>query len=103
MQLKVVLLPDPFGPMRPRISPSSTAKATSLMARKPPNLLVRPETLSIGTGAASPVASGRRAPPCTRGQGSAGVGVPFRERQHRIDGLQRGRPGDLGLALHILH
>ena len=32
MQLKVVLLPEPFGPIRPRISPSFTSKETSLTA-----------------------------------------------------------------------
>ena len=51
MQLKIVLLPEPFGPMRPRISPSSTAKETSLTAEKPPNLFVRPETRSIAIAA----------------------------------------------------
>src|SRR5256885_16424618 len=52
MQLKVVLLPDPFGPIRPRISPSFTSKETSFTARRAPNLLVRPDTLSIGMGGA---------------------------------------------------
>ena len=51
MQLKVVLFPEPFGPMRPRISPSSTAKDTSLTAKKPPNFFVRPETRSIAIAA----------------------------------------------------
>ena len=49
MQLKIVLLPEPFGPIRPRISPSSTSKETSLTAVKPPNVLVRPETRSMAT------------------------------------------------------
>src|SRR5687767_12770718 len=48
MQLKIVLLPDPFGPIRPRISPSFTSNETSLTARRAPNLFERPETLSIG-------------------------------------------------------
>ena len=48
MQLKVVLLPDPFGPIRPRISPSSTANETSWTARKAPNRFESPDTLSIG-------------------------------------------------------
>ena len=47
MQLKIVLLPDPFGPMRPRISPSETSNDTSLTAVKPPKRLVSPETLNI--------------------------------------------------------
>src|SRR5438067_187761 len=50
MQLKVVLLPEPFGPIRPRISPSFTSKETSFTARRAPNLLVRPETVSTGMG-----------------------------------------------------
>ena len=50
MQLKVVLLPDPFGPIRPRISPSSTANETSWTARKAPNRFESPDTLSIGMG-----------------------------------------------------
>src|SRR5271163_4873255 len=46
MQLKSVVLPEPFGPMTPRISPSSTANETSLTAATPPKRLLRPETLS---------------------------------------------------------
>ena len=45
MQLKVVLLPEPFGPIRPRISPSLTSNETFETAVKPPNVLVRPETV----------------------------------------------------------
>src|SRR5512136_690365 len=36
MQLKIVVLPEPFGPMRPKISPFSTWKVTSFTARSPP-------------------------------------------------------------------
>src|ERR1700759_1415751 len=46
--LKIVLLPDPFGPIRPRISPFSTVNDTLLTARKPPNRLTRPSTASTG-------------------------------------------------------
>src|SRR5437764_15383334 len=46
IRLKVVLLPEPFGPIRPRISPSATSKETFLTARKPSKLLVSPSTLS---------------------------------------------------------
>jgi hypothetical protein len=45
--LKVVLLPDPFGPIRPRISPSASRKLTFETAAKPPKRLVRPLTSSI--------------------------------------------------------
>src|SRR5690348_8740041 len=48
IRLNVVLLPEPFGPIRPRISPSATSKETLLTARKPSKLLVRPSTSSIG-------------------------------------------------------
>src|SRR3954469_18170165 len=47
MQLNVVLLPEPLGPIRPRISPSFTSNETLLTARSAPNRLVRPETLNI--------------------------------------------------------
>src|ERR1700761_1822307 len=38
-QLKNVDLPAPFGPMRPMISPSSTARSAPATARKVPNAL----------------------------------------------------------------
>ena len=44
--LKIVLLPEPFGPIRPRISPCSTLNDTLLTAMKPPNRLTRPSTTS---------------------------------------------------------
>ena len=50
MQLNVVLLPEPLGPMRPRISPSSTSNDTFDTAVKPSNILVRPETVRSATG-----------------------------------------------------
>src|SRR5712692_8739360 len=46
-QLKQVVLPEPFGPMRPRISPSCTSKETALSAVKPPKRLVSRVTVSI--------------------------------------------------------
>ena len=52
MQLKIVLLPEPFGPIRPRISPSSTSNETLETAVKPSNILVRPETERRATGRA---------------------------------------------------
>src|SRR5215475_7870744 len=44
--LKIVLLPDPFGPIRPRISPFSTLNDTLLTAVKPPKRFTRPFTTS---------------------------------------------------------
>ena len=49
MQLKVVLLPEPLGPIRPRISPSLTSNETLETAVKPSNFLVRPETERMTT------------------------------------------------------
>jgi hypothetical protein len=40
MRLKVVLLPEPLGPISPRISPCSSAKSTLDTAVKPPKRLV---------------------------------------------------------------
>src|SRR5262249_23783972 len=45
VRLKVVLLPDPFGPMRPTISPSRTSNDPRLTARNPPKRRER----SVGT------------------------------------------------------
>src|SRR6202008_96047 len=47
--LKIVLLPEPFGPIRPRISPCSTLNDTLLTAVKPPNRFTRPFTSSTAT------------------------------------------------------
>src|SRR3954468_11937265 len=44
--LKIVLLPEPFGPIRPRISPCATLNDTLLTAVKPPNRFTRPSTTS---------------------------------------------------------
>src|SRR4051794_8998636 len=44
--LKIVLLPEPFGPIRPRISPFSTSNDTLLTAVKPPKRFTRPFTAS---------------------------------------------------------
>src|SRR5262245_16880136 len=124
MQLKIVLLPEPFGPIRPRIWPSFTSNETFDTAVKPSNILVRPETVrsatrgslaGCGWGQTPRDAVGQK--PWRRGEGltpactrrgptriaSARVGVARGQRQHRIDGLDRGRPGDLGGALDILH
>src|SRR4051812_50104597 len=60
MQLNVVLLPEPLGPIRPRISPSFTSNETLLTARSAPKRLVRPETLSIGILLSPREAAGRR-------------------------------------------
>ena len=45
-RLMVVVLPEPLGPMRPRMSPRSSVKETSSTARRPAKSLVRPLTVS---------------------------------------------------------
>src|SRR5215469_14032419 len=47
IRLKVVLLPEPFGPISPRISPSRTSKETWFTARNPPKRLQSASTASI--------------------------------------------------------
>src|SRR5882762_2262509 len=42
MRLKTVVLPEPLGPMRPTISPSSIRRERSSTARRPPKSFVRP-------------------------------------------------------------
>ena len=48
MQLNSVDLPEPFGPIRPRISPSRTSKETPSTARMPPNAFASPRTSRTG-------------------------------------------------------
>src|SRR3954447_10282190 len=51
MQLNAVVLPAPFGPMRPTISNSLTSRVTSCSACSPPNRMDRSRTSSTDTGA----------------------------------------------------
>src|SRR5579863_2367121 len=44
--LKIVLLPEPFGPIKPRISPCSRRNDTLLTAVKPPKRFTNPLTVS---------------------------------------------------------
>src|ERR1700734_3389409 len=63
MQLKSVVLPAPFGPIRPQIAPRGTSKETSSSAVTPPKRIVTPWTASrAGTWrSASPPAPPTRA------------------------------------------
>src|SRR3989454_9512965 len=81
MRLKTVLLPEPLGPMRPRISPSATSNETLLTAVKPPNLFVSCSTFS----------------------NSRCEGVTFGKRQNRVGRLDGARPRDMGAAADVLH
>src|SRR5438552_11927960 len=49
--LKMVVLPAPFGPMRPLMSPSGISNEALLTARRPRNDLLMPRTSSRGIGA----------------------------------------------------
>src|SRR5216683_7493738 len=48
MTLMHVVLPEPLGPTRPRISPAFKLKVSPSSARKPPKRFTRPSTASIG-------------------------------------------------------
>ncbi len=48
-QLMSVVLPEPFGPIRPKRSPGATAMLTSVSAAKPPKCLETRSTLSRGS------------------------------------------------------
>src|SRR5262245_19523221 len=60
--LKMVLLPEPLGPIKPTISPCSTANDTLLTAVNPPNRLVSPAVVSIDRGGCSHRGERRRSP-----------------------------------------
>src|SRR5665647_2495532 len=47
--LNVVVFPEPLGPIRPKISPFSTSKVTSLTAVRPPNFLTSFSTRKYAT------------------------------------------------------
>src|SRR6202011_3473883 len=87
--LKIVLLPDPFGPIRPRISPFSTLNDTLLTARKPPNRLTRPSTTSTAI-------------PSLRRDLFVAVGRARRQRQHRLALGLALRPHHIRLVVDVL-
>src|ERR1035437_6264089 len=47
---KRVVLPAPFGPMTPKISPGSTSNETALTATRPPKRFVSARTETMGSG-----------------------------------------------------
>src|SRR5262245_23677043 len=85
--LKMVLLPEPLGPMRPRISPGSTANDTLLTAVNPPKRLVRLATVSMSRW---------------RRPSLGGVGRRRGQRQGRLPMLQALGPDDVGLVVDVL-
>src|SRR5216684_1463604 len=54
MQFTNVVLPDPFGPIRPRISPRPSLRSTPASAAIPPNRFASPAISSTAPGAPSP-------------------------------------------------
>ena len=96
---KIVVLPAPLGPMRPRISPGWSENVTSLTARIPPKRFVRPATSMTGwptsdsvpsslayvagrTGAASPASAW--APLLLAPEPSATEPAPSRNTERRM-------------------
>src|SRR3954451_7303481 len=88
--LKIVLLPEPFGPIRPRISPWSTLNDTLLTAVKPPNRFTRPSTTST---AASSLCQHRL---------FVAVGGARRQRQHGLALRLALRPYHIRLVVDVL-
>src|SRR5690554_6647702 len=84
--LKVVLFPDPFGPIRPRISPWASSKERFLTAVKPPNRLVSPCTESTQFDPAS-----------------LRVAMALGQGQHWLCGLDPLGPDDMHVVAVELH
>src|ERR1700674_3737093 len=112
IRLKIVLLPEPFGPIRPRISPLWSSKETRFTARNPSKLLVRDSTTS--TRGPRCFASSRALAPLQgegertaairlRSASSHGVRRGGRQRQHWVGGADGSGPHHLGAVLHVLH
>src|SRR5262245_15326569 len=99
MQLNSVVLPEPLGPMSPRISPSRTSIETSWRAVKPPKRLVRRETVSMARG------GGRGARPRAPARpGRSAAGGPRRGRRERQARRWGGyRLGEHHLELSLVH
>src|SRR4051812_39333151 len=89
-RLKIVLLPEPFGPIRPRISPRSTLNETLLTAVKPPNRFISPSTTSTA------------APFSVQGRLLVAVGSAAGQRQHGLALRLALRPHHVGLVVDVL-
>src|SRR3546814_11586052 len=84
MQLNNVVLPAPFGPMRPAIAPRRTPNETPSSATIPPNVTRTPPTSSSGTAAAvigCPAVTG----PAVIGYAVIGRTAPKQPRPDRKD------------------
>src|SRR3979409_1366640 len=88
--LKIVLLPEPLGPIRPRISPCSTRNDTLLTAVKPPKRFTNPLTVSTPD---TPLAH----------QGLLiAESRPLRQRQHGLALHLALRPHHIRLVVDVL-
>src|SRR5713101_6099336 len=113
IRLKIVLLPEPLGPIRPRISPFLSSKDTRFTARNPSKLLVRDSTTSTGgprwfdaSPALAPLQAGGRARKrdlSFRSASRHGVRRGRRQRQHRVGRTDGSGPHHLGAVLDVLH
>ncbi len=104
MQLNIVVLPEPLGPMSPRISPSTTSKEMLLSAVKPPKRLTTPDTRSMGvTRGAGPPEGGRAGPAPGPAKGRRrGPRGPRRIGQRAANGEDAGRiTGGLFIAITL--
>src|SRR5256885_10764070 len=99
MQLKMVVLPAPLGPISPTIWPRSTSNETSSLATSPPKRLVTWRTSSRLIGAPRPTGTSAGPP---RGRGPAWERPGARPAKYRsIQDVSSGilppphAPGDL--------
>src|SRR5437868_11480775 len=102
MQLNAVVLPAPFGPIRPTISHSSTDRLSPSIATRPPKRIVRSRTSSTDTAAlqsAGPgfavwVMEGELVPGEPAGERPDDLAKAARVQHHRLK--QQGRADDVG-------
>src|ERR1700712_3760967 len=90
--LKIVPLPEPFGPIRPRISPRSTLNETLLTAVKPPKRFTNPLTTSTSESPVGPEKAGLLI--AERGS--------LRQRQHGLALHLALRPYHIRLVIDVL-
>src|ERR1700720_3867294 len=93
--LKIVLLPEPFGPIRPRISPCSTSNETLLTAVKPPKRFTSLLTVSTFGYSAGPTPA-PTSPLLIAERG------PLRQRQHGFALHLALRPHHIRLVVDVL-
>src|SRR6266516_6745241 len=103
--LKIVLLPEPLGPIRPRISPCSTRNDTLLTAVKPPKRFTNPSTVSTPEPPLTRLLALLVAERGSLRQGQHGLALRLALRPHHIglvvDVLDDHRERALVLAGHL--